>query len=151
MKRIAIFSLLLPALFALVGCEQDIYDPIEFEVTLDANNSYEWGDPVKFNFSGNADYIVLYTGEQGSQYANRWSSGGDDRPVDVKSLSYDVASYSYTYTTEGSYTATFIATSANIYDSSEAIRSVTFTITANRGTQIDPSIDDVTHGGSDAF
>lgn len=69
MKKI-VFAL--AALVGLAACEHEkIYEPIEFNVLLDAENTYRVGDPVKFNFEGNADYILFYSGEVGHEYQYR--------------------------------------------------------------------------------
>ncbi|MEG0807811.1 MAG: DUF5017 domain-containing protein [Alistipes sp.] len=51
------------------SCEQEgIYDPVDFRPTLDAANTYRVGEPVVFNFEGNADYITIWDGAAGHEY-----------------------------------------------------------------------------------
>lgn len=65
-----IFLLLAAAAFA--ACDHDeIYEPIEFQATLSPTNTYLAGKPVQFLFSGNADYILFYSGETGREYCYR--------------------------------------------------------------------------------
>ena len=40
----------------------------DFNVTLDADNTYYVGEPVRFNFEGEVDNVIFYSGETGSQY-----------------------------------------------------------------------------------
>jgi hypothetical protein len=64
--------ILLVALALFSGClklKQEATTP-EFDVTTD-KQSYNLGDLVTFNISGNPDYLTLYAGEQGSNYDNR--------------------------------------------------------------------------------
>ena len=56
------------ALMALCACEHDIERVTDFNVTLDAENSYIAGEPVRFNFEGEVDNVIFYSGETGSQY-----------------------------------------------------------------------------------
>ncbi len=57
---------------ALTGCEQtDIYQDVDFRVTLDPSNTYQVGDPVRFNISGNPDNLLFYSGEDGHEYIYR--------------------------------------------------------------------------------
>ncbi len=65
-------GLALAACLGTAGCEQtNIYSEIDYNVTLDASNTYLAGDPVRFNISGNPDNLVFYSGEEGYEYANR--------------------------------------------------------------------------------
>ncbi len=69
MKKI-LFTLVALATFA--ACQHDeIYEPIEFNVLLDEANTYRVGEAVKFNFEGNADYILFFSGEAGHEYRYR--------------------------------------------------------------------------------
>lgn len=69
MKR---FPFLIAAL-ALIGfssCSKKLsIEPLSFNVTT-SSTTYRVGDTVKFNFSGNADFISFYSGEPGNNYAN---------------------------------------------------------------------------------
>lgn len=58
--------------FAGVSCErEDIYEPVEFRVTLDPANTYRAGEPVTFRFGGNADFITVWNGDTGHEYRHR--------------------------------------------------------------------------------
>lgn len=61
---------MLPAVFS--GCTQnDILYDVDYNVTFDPSNTYLAGDPVKFNFTGEVDNILFYSGETGSEYQYR--------------------------------------------------------------------------------
>lgn len=53
------------------SCSEDVLEKIDCRIGLDASNTYKVGEPVKFNFDGDVDNIVLYTGEAGSEYKNK--------------------------------------------------------------------------------
>ena len=53
---------------AFCACQHDIVRETDFNVTLDAENTYFVGEPVRFNFTGEVDNIIFYSGETGSQY-----------------------------------------------------------------------------------
>ena len=91
MKKIYFYSLLMMTGAWLSSCDADGVDSVDFGVTL-SNDAQEIfvGDPVIFDFSGNPDYIIFYSGEDGSKYANK-----DRLRVEVESaeLSYIAAVY----------------------------------------------------------
>lgn len=68
MKKIYILAL---ASVFFFGCQHDVVEDIDFNVTLDPSNSYLKGEPVRFNFVGNMDNVVFYSGEEGSEYKYR--------------------------------------------------------------------------------
>ncbi len=70
MKRIYTLILMLAAV-AAASCTQDVVYEIDYTVSLDKENTYLAGDPVKFNFNGSVDNIVFYSGETGHQYQYR--------------------------------------------------------------------------------
>ncbi len=143
MKRI---NLIFVMALLLVGCEKDIYETLEFGVKLSNDNSYIEGEEVTFYFSGNADYVLFYTGEEGSRYENE--DGTTGKPLDIKSLADDLDSYSYTYASAGEYRVTFVATAANVYGSSREIKSFDITIT-EKAIEPQPDPDpDSTAGGT---
>lgn len=56
----------------LLSCEQDdIVNPVDFVVVPDSGNTYVAGEPVRFNISGDADFIVFYSGEETHEYRYR--------------------------------------------------------------------------------
>ena len=61
-------TIILAAVMAFCACEHDIVRETDFNVTLDKNNTYKAGEPVRFNFEGEVDNIIFYSGETGSQY-----------------------------------------------------------------------------------
>jgi hypothetical protein len=59
------------ALIAFASCSKKLsISPLSFTVTTSAT-TYHVGDTVLFIFSGNADNISFYSGEPGTNYANR--------------------------------------------------------------------------------
>ena len=71
-KRITYLAAALALMAAGSSCEHDeIYEPLEFSVQLAPTNTYKTGDPVVFNFSGNADYITVWNGDTGHEYKYR--------------------------------------------------------------------------------
>lgn len=60
-------SLALPAF--ITACSQnDILYDVDFNVTLAPENTYYAGDPVTFNFDGEVDNILFFSGESGHEY-----------------------------------------------------------------------------------
>lgn len=71
-KHITYLAAALVLLAAGSSCEHDeIYEPLEFGVQLSPTNTYKAGDPVVFNFSGNADFITIWNGDTGHEYRYR--------------------------------------------------------------------------------
>ena len=66
----SVLALALPVLFS--GCTHDdiLYD-VDYNVTLAPENTYYAGDPVTFNFSGEVDNLLFYSGESGHEYQYR--------------------------------------------------------------------------------
>lgn len=76
-------------LMSLLSCQQqNISLPVDFDVVFDEDNTYRPGDIVRFRFSGDADYIVFYSGETGHEYdrRNRTSIPNEE----IKNLSFDM-------------------------------------------------------------
>lgn len=68
-------------LFLLSACSKfdELAEP-DFEVST-TGTTYKKGVPIEFNFSGNPQFISVYTGEMGKDYAYK-----DGRMMDVNSL-----------------------------------------------------------------
>ena len=66
-----------------------------------------------------------------------------DRGTAIKPINSRLSSYQYTYTDPGTYTATFIATNANMWDSEQTVRNVQVTVqsASDEGTAETPSED----------
>lgn len=64
----------------MTACEHDVVYEVDYNVTLDKNNTYYAGDPVKFHFTGDVDNLLFYSGETAHQYkyANRYSVPVED-------------------------------------------------------------------------
>ena len=74
---------------ALCACEHDIVRVTDFNVTLDTTNTYFVGEPVRFNFNGEVDNVIFYSGETGSQYQykDRFTVPAED----VKAVNMDMS------------------------------------------------------------
>ena len=48
-----------------LSCKHEVVYDIDYSISLDKSNTYEVGKPVRFNFSGEVDNIVFYSGETG--------------------------------------------------------------------------------------
>lgn len=71
-KRITYLAAALALTVGGVSCDHDeIYEPLEFAVRLAPTNTYRVGEPVVFNFEGNADYITVWSGDVGHEYRYR--------------------------------------------------------------------------------
>lgn len=62
---------LLSGVLLMASCHHDVVYEADYNVTLDASNTYYAGEPVRFNFTGNVDNLLFYSGETGSQYVYR--------------------------------------------------------------------------------
>ena len=104
MKKINIYVGLLLVGGFFASCDADSVDSIDFGVNL-RNEQQEIyvGDEVTFDFDGNPDYIVFYSGEDGHKYANK------DR------LKVDVESMSLSYTMKQVYTKPSYQNRANMH------------------------------------
>ena len=68
MKR---YIIMLSALAVFCGCQHDIAREVDYNITLSAENTYLAGEPVVFNITGEVDNLLFYSGEFGSNYADR--------------------------------------------------------------------------------
>jgi hypothetical protein len=62
-----LFIAVIAGLFFSACTKEDTVDMPSFNVTTD-KTVYQLGDTVRFNFSGDADYLSVYTDEAGSKY-----------------------------------------------------------------------------------
>ena len=68
MKKTIKYLLLLATLGVLTtGCRKNL-DDVDFDVSLDTE-TFKVGEPVRFHFTGNPDFIIFYSGEKGNDYA----------------------------------------------------------------------------------
>lgn len=82
---------------AFAACDDQVSEPVNFNVTLDKENTYYAGDPVKFDFgAAEVDNILFYSGETGAQYLykDRYEVSVDDVNSAKLDLKYQ-ARYGY--------------------------------------------------------
>ena len=75
--------------FIAISCSQEVVYEIDYTVSLDPGNTYKAGEPVKFNFKGDVDNIVFYSGETGHQYQYRNRYEVDAQAVKSAALKLD--------------------------------------------------------------
>lgn len=75
--------------FIAISCSQEVVYEIDYTVSLDPENTYKAGEPVKFNFKGDVDNIVFYSGETGHQYQYRNRYEVDAQAVKSAALKLD--------------------------------------------------------------
>lgn len=63
-RRLTILAILL----ASVACSHDIVRMTDFNVTLSPENTFLAGEPVLFEFSGEVDNLLFYSGEERHEY-----------------------------------------------------------------------------------
>lgn len=61
-------SILFAGVLCLASCQHDVIYEVDYNITLDGENTYYAGDPVKFNITGDVENLLFYSGETGSQY-----------------------------------------------------------------------------------
>lgn len=70
--KLLILTAAATSMASLAACEHDdIYEPLEFSVRLSESNTYRAGEPVRFEFGGNADFITIWNGDTGHEYRYR--------------------------------------------------------------------------------
>ena len=91
-------SILFAGVFCLASCQHDVIYEIDYNITLDGENTYYAGDPVKFNITGDVENLVFYSGEIGSQYVYKDRYYVDSEEINNATLSLDVrANYGTAY------------------------------------------------------
>lgn len=66
MKKTALIIL---SVFIITSCD-NMLEEVNFDVKLSTNNVYKVDEKIRFDISGNTDYITFYSGEQGYNYDN---------------------------------------------------------------------------------
>ena len=91
-RRITYLAAALALTLGAVSCEHDeIYEPLEFSVRLSPTNTYRAGDPVVFNFQGNADFITVWTGDTGHEYKHRNRTKVDIADIESCELEIEIS------------------------------------------------------------
>ncbi|MGV8092386.1 MAG: DUF5017 domain-containing protein [Mangrovibacterium sp.] len=71
-------ALAIIVLMTIMSCKDDIEIP-SFDVST-SETTYQEGEKVVFNFSGNPDFITFFSGESGKKYENRNRVSGNGIP-----------------------------------------------------------------------
>lgn len=88
MKKRFIYGLITGIAFLSASCTADNIQKLDFDVQLrNSASDVHVGDEVVFDFSGDPDYIVFWSGEDGHKYENR---NRTKVKVDELSLSYSI-------------------------------------------------------------
>lgn len=91
-KPITYLAAALALAVAGTSCDHDeIYEPLEFAVRLAPTNTYRVGDPVVFNFEGNADYITFWSGDVGHEYRYRNRTTMPDSELETCQLTFSLS------------------------------------------------------------
>ena len=91
-KRITYLAAPLALATAAASCEhEEIYEPLEFSEQLAPPTTYRTGDPVVFNFSGNADFITVWTGDTGHEYKHRNRTKVDIADIESCELEIEIS------------------------------------------------------------
>lgn len=81
------------------GCTDGLYDTVTFNVSVDADENItvennvitvKAGVPVDFRLSGNAEFVTFFSGEKGSEFANRNRLHYDVEDIASSSLGFTV-------------------------------------------------------------
>ncbi|SEN91335.1 protein of unknown function [bacterium A37T11] len=80
MKIMLRYVMMLLAATSLYSCQKDGVDQPDFEVNT-STLSYQVGDTVQFNFSGNPNFITFYSGEPGYRYEYRDRTSASGTPT----------------------------------------------------------------------
>lgn len=101
----------------MAACQHDVIYKVDYNVTLDKENTYYVGQPVRFNIEGEVDNIIFYSGESGSQYI--YKDRYQVSAADVESVKLEM-NYEPQYGLKGGlkvyYTNTFNGLSGNDQD-----------------------------------
>jgi hypothetical protein len=126
MKKILYMMFAALSLLFFSHCEKvETADP-DFDVVAE-RATYRAGEEISFNFTGNADFLVFYSGETGNDYRHR---SGNDPGIPVKSMADNMPeNFTYTYTVPGNYSAVFVGKRADFTGANESVKEVAITIT----------------------
>lgn len=113
------------AITFLCACQHNIIRITDFNVTLDEDNTYMSGEPVRFNFEGEVDNVIFYSGENGSEYEKNGKASV------IKNIQNYLHSYEYVWNEPGTYMVTFVGTNCNYMSYSKEIKEMTVTIIEN--------------------
>lgn len=106
-------------LLVLTGCKQTVSFAPNLDVKL-ASSDVKVNQKLQFEIGGNPDFLVFYSGETGKEYNPEKFGGG----VTIKGMDTRVETFTYTYSVAGTYTATFVGSTSNVYDKKEVIKTL---------------------------
>ncbi len=126
MKKILYIVFAVLGLLFFSHCEKvETTDP-DFDATAE-KASYQAGEEISFNVTGNADFLVFYSGESGNDYRHR---SGNNQGIPVKNMADNMpGNFTYTYTMPGNYSAVFIGKRTDFTGTNEIVKEVVITIT----------------------
>lgn len=102
--------------FICLSCEKEKkVDKLSFEVYTE-KVEYAVGESVKFKFSGSADVISMFSGEDGKKYNE------GDYAIAVKGVADKISDYQYTFTKPGVYLVVFKAKNQNVHGNEEILK-----------------------------
>ena len=115
------------ALFAFICCNKELkIDPLNVGVTT-SKTTYQVGDTVHFNFTGNPDIISFYSGTDGNDYAYK------DRTMADGTSQLQFTSYAQYGTQDSSLQLMVSNNFSGTYDSTNVVQATGSDIT-NRAT-----------------
>ena len=106
-------------LLALAGCKQTVSFAPVLEVKVASTNA-KVNEKLLFEISGNPDFLVFYSGETGKEYSAEKFGGG----VTIKGMDTRVETFNFSYPVAGTYTATFVGSTSNVYEKQEVIKTL---------------------------
>lgn len=128
------YLILIVATLVLGACQKDEVIQPAFDTGSeipfwDGHYYAQKNSDVKFLFDGDADFILFFSGETGKEYKNKdrttlanGTAVAPDKGTNIKGFADNkMNTYSYKYTTAGSYTATFVATNRTVYGTTKTV------------------------------
>jgi hypothetical protein len=119
MKSIVYISGIL-LLTAIVSCVKEPASKPSLELNIEPSGTIHVGEEVVFTVTGEAEFMTLYTGDEGHVYDGSYGQKGTglDMNADGKYI------YVYEYESAGDYTVTAIAASYGNWGDEEIVKTV---------------------------
>jgi hypothetical protein len=110
-------SFIAVVLLAMAGCKQSVSLAPSLDVKVASGNA-KVNEKLLFEIGGNPDFLVFYSGETGKEYSTEKFGGG----VTIKGMDTKVETFTFSYPVAGTYTATFVGSTSNVYEKQEVIK-----------------------------